>query len=496
MQSITAPIDSVAVIRAKPDPTSLSAAPPAPSIETARSEIYRHAPERVLLVGLDVGKDVNVMYMRTLAGLEVVPATKLATLTSGYTMFWHLVEQCLTSGVYTLVLIGHEPTGVYHEAWSHQLAGALGTFTAEHPAGPLIRYRLLHPTLVKRARQNKSHRTRKSDAIDAAAMTDLLAEGGGRAVTALADAEWEMRHRAGALNSLIKEQKRQAVHLLRTFDRLWPGALGNTAAYARTHPDLPPLHHLVDSKPLERQRLRLLLTYAITPAQLAAWGVDGIRDFYHSHDASCGEKTARHILQVAQQSLLPPPFASDCMAQQLQSDFTRYTTLEGDIEHLELRLTELLPHTPAAVLTTLPGVSPILAARYLAALGNPARFESAQQIWAFAGLDPVQADSGNRRFSGAISHRGSPFLRYVLYQMGFLAAQHCPDCARLYYRTCKRGKAKTIAILHVANKVNRILWHLLQTQQPYRSPLSPAQETKWRQYVQQQRRRTKHGAAG
>ena len=105
---------------------------------------------------------------------------------------------------------------VYHEAWSHQLADALCAFRAEHPAGPVIRYRLLHPTLVKRARQNKSHRTRKSDAIDAAAMSDLLAEGGGRAITPLQDAEWEMRHTAGALYVLIKEQKRQAVHLLPT----------------------------------------------------------------------------------------------------------------------------------------------------------------------------------------------------------------------------------------------------------------------------------------
>jgi transposase len=150
-----------------------------------------------------------------------------------------------------------------------------------------------------------------------------------------------------------------------------------------------------------------------------------------------------------------------------------------------------LPQTSGAILTTFPGLSPILAARYLAAIGDPARFQTAAQIWAFAGLDPNQADSGNRRHSGPISQRGAPQLRNTLYQLGFLATLHCPDCARLYHQVRQRGKPRPIAILHVAHKVNRILWRFLQTQQPYRSPLSPAEEAYWQAQMQQRRQKKK-----
>jgi hypothetical protein len=45
------------------------------------------SPERVLIVALDIGKDVHVVYARTAAGRELLPPTKLATLASGWQTF-------------------------------------------------------------------------------------------------------------------------------------------------------------------------------------------------------------------------------------------------------------------------------------------------------------------------------------------------------------------------------------------------------------------------
>jgi len=35
------------------------------------------------------------------------------------------------------------------------------------------------------------------------------------------------------------------------------------------------------------------------------------------------------------------------------------------------------------------------------------------------------------------------------------------------------------ATIHVANKINRVLFALLSSQQPYRSPLPPEQDAHW-----------------
>lgn len=443
--------------------------------DDARAEVRRQAPQRVLLVALDVGKDVHMLSMRTAADEEVLAPTKVPSLAEGYAFFQRQVQTALDSEAYDLVLIGHEPTGIYHEAWSARIAADFHDYRSD-AATPALRYRLLQPTLVKRARQQKSQRRRKTDKLDVAAIADLLAQGVGDPVVPLGQTEWTLRHLAARTHALHKEHKRLGNRILRTFDRLWPGALGNVRGYQRIHADLPTLRRLVTSRPLTRDRVRFLLEQAITPHDLADLDVEAVRQLFHQHGLRCGPKTAQHVLAVVHQSLLPPAHVAALLAQQLQSEFANYSRQEEEIAHMEGRMETLLPQTSAQILTTFPGISPLLAARYLAGLGHPARFQTPQQIWAFAGLDPSQSDSGNSRRSGAISHRGSPYLRNTLYQIGYMASHHCPDAARTYHRARNRGKPVAVAILHVANKTNRILWRLLQTQQPYQSPLSDKEE--------------------
>ena len=455
--------------------------------ETARQEVYQYAPQRVLLVALDMGKDVHVTMMRTLAEQLLLPPTKLPTLATGYACFRGWLLGAVASGRYDLVLVGHEPTGVYHEAWQQQLLVDLAPYR-QADARPVVRYRLLNPTLVKRERQRQTHRSRKSDALDVQAMTNLLAAGAGNEVTPFTPAVSQLRHTLSQWRYLSKEQKRRTTQLLRTFDRLWPGALGDAQAYARTHPDLPPLLHLVDSRPLQRTTVRLLLEHCPDPHQLRQLGAAGIRQLFHDHGQRCGEQTAQRILTVAQQSLLPPPSFTAWLGEQVQADFAHYRQAECDLLALQNQAEALLPATPAQVLTTLPGVSPFFAARYFAALGDHRRFTSAAHIWAFAGFDPSQHDSGNQHFTGGLSHRGAPFLRATLFQLGFQASLHSPDCAKAFARARQRGLTPTEAIIHVANKVNRIFFALLTTQQPFRSALSPTEFDFWSQQMKKRRR--------
>ena len=94
------------------------------------------------------------------------------------------------------------------------------------------------------------------------------------------------------------------------------------------------------------------------------------------------------------------------------------------------------------------------------------------------GAEPWHRNSGTARLAGAAA---------TLYQIGYLTALHCPDCTRVYVQARQRGLATTLAIIHVANKANRILFALLTSQEPYRSPLSDEEAAYWRRQLTQLR---------
>ena len=432
----------------------------------AEREIHQVHPARVLVVALDVGKDVHHLYIRSGAYEELLPPTKIASLAAGYRQVIAIVDEFMASGHYDLVLLGHEPTGVYHEAWSHALAEHYHAHRMGE-ATPALRYRQLNPALVKQERQRKSHRRRKTDAIDVAAVAELLGAGAGNPVLRLNADEVRQRVLLQQLRVAGKAHLRQGLQLRTMLDRLWPGALGDSKAYAKAHPTLPPLLHLVDSRPLERETVRVLLAHCPNPYEVRQLGEVGIRQLFHAQDATCGPKTATRILAVAQQSLLPPPALATLLAEGVQAEFALYRAYESRIATCETQAELLLTHSTNAHLLSFPGLGSKLLTRYLAALGDPTRFRKACQIWSFAGFDPILNETGNSKAVGQISYKGCPYLRATLYQIGFMAAQHCPVCLDCYARALRRNPSKTRAIIHVANKANRILFALLRDGQPY-----------------------------
>ncbi|MCB0194571.1 MAG: IS110 family transposase [Anaerolineae bacterium] len=226
---------------------------------------------------------------------------------------------------------------------------------------------------------------------------------------------------------------------------------------------------LVLSKPLERQRVRALLQHCPNPHHFLALGQDGIQAFFRQHIGRCGPKTAQIAFNWANQALLPPPELAPLLADQLQAEFHFYLAVESQLQALIDQADQLVPGSPAAVLTSVPGISPLLAARYLAHLGHPQRFTHAQEIWAFAGFDVVTEESGDFRRVGHITKKGSPGLRDTLFLIGLHTARQVPAIGRAKQRALARGKSDIAATIHAAHKANRICHHLLFHQIPFDS---------------------------
>jgi transposase len=427
-----------------------------------------HTHSTTLYVVLDIGK--NVHWLGAYAGFELQPvmeSLELRSDRSGFERVTAIIDGLLACGLYDRVILGHEPTGVYHENW----ARALMARYAPHRQGqatPPLDYRFVNPLLSKRQREalNKG-RKRKTDAIDLVAIARCLRNGDSQPAFLATDLELRLQLWGKAYRHNHRERRCLTIQILSQLDRLWPGAVVNVKRFRRAHPDLDAPVPLVRSKPLERLRLRAILGHCPNPYDFLALGQDGILAFFRQHVGRCGPVTARQAYQVVHNAILPPPDVATLIANQLQADFARYLDFEQHYLALAQQAELLVPGSPAAVLDTIPGVSPLLAARYLAHLGHPQRFTRAAQVWCFAGFDPVTEDSGDFRRIGHISRKGDPGLRDTLFLIGLHTARNVPAIGRVKQRALTRGKGDVGATLHAAHKANRICHYLLYHQVPF-----------------------------
>jgi len=434
----------------------------------AQLEIKEYLARRVLIVSLDIGKDVNYYYIRKNDLREVIEPTQVRMIRKGFDEFVGMVDKLIGSGEYDLVLLGHEPTGIYHEPWMYKLSEYYATHR-QNQTQPQLRYRLVSPYQVKQERQRLSARYRKTDAIDTKAIANLLAEGNGNEVFIAQKAENYIRLYYQQIKQESLLMRLQKMHLLNLFDRLWPGALGDKAKFKKAHPKLEPPFHLVDSKAFERETVRILFQHCPNPYIIREMSADEIRLFFHQHNAQCGPKTAQRILAVAKQAVLLPPDHCQLLASQLQERFATYLRYEEQIQQYYTKAAELLSQTTGEVLLSYPGMGEKMAVQYMAGIISPERFNTAAELWAYAGFDTNLSETGNKKSKKGMSKKGNPFLRKTLYQIGWLAIRHNPDCHHIYKNALAKGKSKKLAVIHVAHKVNRILFAMLRDQMPYQT---------------------------
>lgn len=229
---------------------------------------------------------------------------------------------------------------------------------------------------------------------------------------------------------------------------------------------------MVLTKPLERKLIRTVLSRMPNPYQWMGKSIDQIQAELKSMDYRCNTRAARRVFQVLSNLLLPPVDIAELLAARLQVDYQRYLVIEARVKELKQQAVAIVPGTPAAVLTTIPGINNFLAARYLAYIIDPLRFHHADEIWAFAGYDVTFDNSGDHRQTGKISRRGEPGLRDTLFQIGLFTSQSCASIQKARQRALDNGKGRIGAILHAAHKANRICYRLLIDQKPFDPKLS------------------------
>lgn len=134
-------------------------------------------------------------------------------------------------------------------------------------------------------------------------------------------------------------------------------------------------------------------------------------------------------------------------------------------------------HRLTEVITSMPGIGYRLGAEFLAAVGDPALIDSADQLAAWAGLAPVSRDSGTRTGNLRTPKRYSRRLRRVMY-MSALTSIRCDADSRTYYqRKRDEGKRPVPATICLARRRTNVLYALIRDNRTWQPDSPPVTTT-------------------
>lgn len=374
-----------------------------------------------LLVGIDIAKAQHVAQVR-LAHTQVLDKqVTIPNAAAGFAAFWaHLQRRQRETGVREIVC-ALEPTGTYHDA----LARFLDAQGAEVV--------LVSNTVAHHNRRTLDGTWGKSDPKDAHNLCDLL-ERGHVLFYSLPDA------RTAALRRLVRLLRHVRTEL--------------AACKARFRNTLLPLLGPA-GEPLP---LALVATLPACLQRLCPAAAPRRRGRPRRTDP--GREAG------GPGAALPPGVAGE-----LRDLVARLTAVQARITALEADLVRLAQPLPAyALLRSIPGLGPTLAAILLAELGDVAWYTQFSQLRKLAGLDIQWVQTGQWAGTARISKAGRPLLRWALYQAALGACRNPRWRARREAMIAKRKgdrHAFLKATVELAAKLLRLVWGVWRSGCPY-----------------------------
>jgi transposase len=142
--------------------------------------------------------------------------------------------------------------------------------------------------------------------------------------------------------------------------------------------------------------------------------------------------------------------------------------LDEEIASVERAIaTDALGSPEIKRLMTVPGVNVIVAATFLAAVGEITRFRTPRQLVGYLGLDPRVRQSGSTPAThGRISKQGSASARHALVEAAWSVVRQ-PGPLHAFYQRIRSRRGHQIAVVAAARKLACLFWCMLTRGEDY-----------------------------
>jgi transposase len=212
---------------------------------------------------------------------------------------------------------------------------------------------------------------------------------------------------------------------------------------------------------------RQLLHHAVTAEEFVAWPLAELTVvIQQASRGRLGQEKAQVIHTAAQTSL---GIRSLRQVAKLEMSWLldQMDLLDQQVDCLDATLVELMAGEEQ-YLTTIPGISTVLAATILGEISDIRRFPSLSPLIAYAGLDPSIHQSGHfLATQSRLSKRGSPYLRRAIWLAAMTARRYNPDLAAFYQRKREQGKHHNVAMSAVCHRLLARIYAILKEKRPF-----------------------------
>ena len=298
------------------------------------------------------------------------------------------------------------------------------------------------------------------------------------------------------INPLLSKKHQSATTLRKTkTDRSDAKNIALIIAASDFRPDLPVSYHISELKSLSRARfltvkdrsalknkVKRLVTMLFpellkeftdlfgasgmavlrrypSAQQLASCHVDTLTELLRKASRGIfGRDKAEHLRELAKRSV---GAYSHAAVMELRMYLDRIEMLNAQIEEFEIEIKRLMDEIDSPILTV-KGIGYVLGAMILSEIGDISRFSSPDKLLAFAGAEPSIYQSGKfTPSSGKMVKRGSPYLRWAMFQAAGYVAEYSQAFALYRSKKLSEGKSCTVVRSHLVKKLTRVIFAIL-----------------------------------
>jgi transposase len=230
----------------------------------------------------------------------------------------------------------------------------------------------------------------------------------------------------------------------------------------------PPLEAVLGPKLADKAGIRALLVKYPTPDAIRAAGPTRVALLIgkHHQTRTADALTAMIFRALDQQTLTLA--ATTTYGRVISEQAVNLIGLQTRREQLAKEIEEVFKlHPFASILTSMTGIGVKIGTTILVEIGNIDDFETPGHLSSYAGLAPVTKQSGTSLKSESRSRRGNRRLKDALFLAAFCSLRSNGEDAEFYNKKRAEGKRHNAAVICLANRKTRALFHMLTNQQTY-----------------------------